>query len=363
MDIHLLSRKGEVQKQLARDVLQLSDCSLYQDVSLLCSDGSLKMNSFLLAAVFPVFRDILGEVSHYDEEMVISLPDVVKLEIKIFLHDLLNKETNFIPGDSLNFLIHNQTQKSSDRTNDIERELKLEKKEFDEVDKASIESDLQEMEDAEVDFSELDPLGDDSNDKEDIVEDMEAEQDSLYIKNQIFKNQPRIKFSSVESDEKDPTKFFFVKDQSVTQKHRRMISGKLTNLEDLDEMIEQLYSKNAEGINYSCHQCSYETWDRYNMKKHVKKHIKGLKELLNLKCTICNKTFSSQAWLIAHSERCQKKAIEERDEYVQEDSDEDEDLRKRRAERDFLKVKLKDGIELDWESIRSSPRDGSSTSN
>ena len=105
MDVHdsLVSRKGEAQKQLARDVLELSDCSLYQDVTLICSDGSLKLNSFLLAAVFPVFRDILVEVAHYEEEMAISLPSVVSDEIKNFFDELL-KEELFYVGDSIKFL-------------------------------------------------------------------------------------------------------------------------------------------------------------------------------------------------------------------------------------------------------------------
>ena len=79
-DFHSISRKEYLQKDLVLEVLKLSDCSLYQDVTLLCSDGSEKMNIFLLAAVFPVFRDFLGEMAHY-EEVFISLPDVVGSEI------------------------------------------------------------------------------------------------------------------------------------------------------------------------------------------------------------------------------------------------------------------------------------------
>ena len=263
MDVHdsLVSRKGEAQKQLARDVLQLSDCSLYQDVTLICSDGSLKLNSFLLAAVFPLFRDILGEVSHYDEQMVISLPDVVSLEIKILLDDLLKEEIKLILGDTLKFLVLNHPNKKSDTISDIERELKSE--ENDKVDRTNIELHSQEVEDAEVDFAELDPLGDDSNEEKDIVEDAEAVQDGLPGRDP--------KLSNVETDEKDPT----------------MISGKLVNLDDLDERINQLFSKNADDINYSCHHCSYVSYEMHNMKRHVTKHINGLKELL--KCTVCNK--------------------------------------------------------------------------
>ena len=43
-DFHLISRKENMQKHLVLEVLKLSDCSLYQDVTLLCSDGSEKLN-------------------------------------------------------------------------------------------------------------------------------------------------------------------------------------------------------------------------------------------------------------------------------------------------------------------------------
>ena len=88
----LTSRKGRFQKHLVHQVLQLSDCSLYQDVTLICSDGSLKLNSFLLAAVFPLFKKILVKVAQNEEEVVISLPDVIGEQIKQFLNDLLEDE-------------------------------------------------------------------------------------------------------------------------------------------------------------------------------------------------------------------------------------------------------------------------------
>ena len=195
----LLSRKGEVQKQLARDVLQLSDCSLYQDVTLICSDGSLKLNSFLLAAVFPVFRDILVEVAHYEEEMAISLPSVVSDEIKNFFDELL-KEELFYVGDSIKFLFLTSSKpisvnKSPDFNKKInvkeedENDAKIEIFETEEKVNCDLEGNLKSrktalyhnrnynkhlwkeeaveqqssyiQEDEEVDFSELDPLCDD----------------------------------------------------------------------------------------------------------------------------------------------------------------------------------------------------------
>ena len=104
----LASRKGRFQKHLVHQVLQLSECSLYQDVTLICSDGNLKLNSFILAAVFPLFRDILVKIEQYEEEVVISLPNVVGEKIKQFLNDLLEEEVKVVFGEALRFLFLNQ---------------------------------------------------------------------------------------------------------------------------------------------------------------------------------------------------------------------------------------------------------------
>ena len=152
-------------------------------------------------------------------------------------------DTKLILGDTINFLVLNHPNKKSDTISDIERELKPE--ENDKVDRTNIELHSQEVEDAEVDFAELDPLGDDSSEEKDIMEDTEAIQDGLPGRDP--------KLSSVKTDQMDPT----------------IISGKLVNLEDLDKKINQLFSKNADGINYSCHHCSYVSYETYNMKRHV----------------------------------------------------------------------------------------------
>ena len=255
MDIHnsLLSRKGEVQKQLARDVLQLSDCSLYQDVSLLCSDGSLKMNSFLLAAVFPVFRDILGKVAHYDEEMVISLPDVVRDEIQNFFDKLLKEELVY-NGDSMKFLFLTMSKpigvnKSPDFNKNIKVEEKVEneaKKEFNETeekDKHLWKEETEEQrssdgsyiqEDEEVDFSELDPLCDDIK----LINDTDAPNPKKGIK---FKK-----------------------------------------IKPIPKQIQEKLEKQS----YICDNCDFTTHTEYNLKRHKKKHFQVM-----VKCDKCNKKF------------------------------------------------------------------------
>ena len=39
------------------DVLELSQNPKYQDVTIICFDGSYHVNPFLLASIFPIFKD------------------------------------------------------------------------------------------------------------------------------------------------------------------------------------------------------------------------------------------------------------------------------------------------------------------
>ena len=249
-----LSRKWMVQKQvqvrvpnLVHEVLKLSDSSLYQDVTLLCSDGKLKMSSFLLATVFPVFRDVLVKVSHFEEEVVISLPDIAGEKIKKFLNDLLIGEIKIVFGEALKFLLQNQP--------DVETVK-------------DIELQSQGIEDAEVDFAELDPL-DDYNSSDKGIQ-LEAPNDGLNtkVKNRVD-----------------------VEDQE--------------SVEDLDERINQSFSRKHGYL--SCHHCPHTI--QFNsyigleaMKKHVEKHINA-QEKKYVKCPECSRMYASKDSLRHHQRR------------------------------------------------------------
>ena len=146
-DVHSISRKENLQKDLVLEVLKLADCSLYHDVNLICSDGSEKLNSFLLSAVFPVFRAFLGEMVHY-EEVFISLPDVVRSEVKNLFADLIDVAGYISPGDSVKFLLAYMKNDSIESKEEVERDPQL-------------ESHLNNVQEAVVDFADLDPLLDD----------------------------------------------------------------------------------------------------------------------------------------------------------------------------------------------------------
>jgi len=69
------------------DVLELSQDPRYQDVTIICDGGLCKVNSFLLASIFPVIK-ILSDPSI--EEMCISLPGVKSSDLKTFLLSLFS---------------------------------------------------------------------------------------------------------------------------------------------------------------------------------------------------------------------------------------------------------------------------------
>lgn len=69
-------------------VLELSQEHQYQDVTILCDGGKCQTNSFLLASLFPIVKNIV-EPSH--EEKFISFPDIDHQELSDFISSILRK--------------------------------------------------------------------------------------------------------------------------------------------------------------------------------------------------------------------------------------------------------------------------------
>ena len=53
------------------------------DVTLICKDGKTQSNSFFIAALFPVVKNVLSVSQFFDEDIFISLPDVNLSEIEV----------------------------------------------------------------------------------------------------------------------------------------------------------------------------------------------------------------------------------------------------------------------------------------
>jgi len=71
------------------EIFQLSGVECYQDVTIICGNGTFHSNSFLLAAIFPIFRNVLK--SYVQETQMISMPDMDKNELVKFFQNLNHK--------------------------------------------------------------------------------------------------------------------------------------------------------------------------------------------------------------------------------------------------------------------------------
>ena len=78
------------------EVLDLSQIRCHQDVTIVCSNGTVHSNSFLLASIFPVVRGALETTIEYQEPVLILIPDVDIIEMQTFLlhlwehHSMMN---------------------------------------------------------------------------------------------------------------------------------------------------------------------------------------------------------------------------------------------------------------------------------
>merc|ERR1712241_125707 len=79
-------------------ILDLSRQGSCSDVTLICEDGRFQSNSFLLAAIFPVLRQILSNLQNLDEDVHISLPGVKVSHFEEIFQSLHQKKFTFSEG-------------------------------------------------------------------------------------------------------------------------------------------------------------------------------------------------------------------------------------------------------------------------
>ena len=73
---------------VVNQVLALSKTGCHDNMTIVGSNGTVASNSFVLASVFPVVRDILETHVQFDDRMVILIPDLVVGEMDTFLLNL-----------------------------------------------------------------------------------------------------------------------------------------------------------------------------------------------------------------------------------------------------------------------------------
>ena len=93
------------QNYIVEEILNFCKYSSFQDVTIICQNGSFQSNSFLLAAMFPIFRDILNTSVQYEESYVISMPDMDKNCLETFCANLYQKSSKIIPNSAIQQLM------------------------------------------------------------------------------------------------------------------------------------------------------------------------------------------------------------------------------------------------------------------
>ena len=78
---------------ILKEVIQLSQDGNYQDVTIICSNGTFQSNIFVLAAIFPVLRNILDTFGHSDEPSVIFIPNLDKTELDTFFQSIYSESS------------------------------------------------------------------------------------------------------------------------------------------------------------------------------------------------------------------------------------------------------------------------------
>ena len=94
------------QNYLVEEMFNLSKESHYQDVTIICHNGSFQFNSFLLATSFPIFREILNTSMQYDDSYIISMPDMDKDVFDDFWTNLYQKSPKFVPNTTIQQLLN-----------------------------------------------------------------------------------------------------------------------------------------------------------------------------------------------------------------------------------------------------------------
>ena len=85
------------------------------------------------------------------------------------------------------------------------------------------------------------------------------------------------------------------KDRRIAEPTISMQSSDIQSLEDLDQKVEESYSKDSTGL-YVCYHCSKSSKNRGHIKEHVEIHFEGL----SFPCTMCDAVLRSRHSLRNH---------------------------------------------------------------
>ena len=90
---------------IVNQVLALSETGCLDDLTIVCSDGTVSSNSFVLTAMFPVLRNVLETPLQYEERPVILVPDLAKCDLETILQNVFQNTLLFGVSKDLELLM------------------------------------------------------------------------------------------------------------------------------------------------------------------------------------------------------------------------------------------------------------------
>ena len=98
------------------EILSLSQCPEYQDVTIICGNGSLNVSSFILASIFPFMKDLISD--EIGTKICFSMPDLRLIQLAKFIDSVCNEEKEIFVDP----FIHQLLKFNEEKTKEIDEE-------------------------------------------------------------------------------------------------------------------------------------------------------------------------------------------------------------------------------------------------
>ena len=100
---NLIMKPDEKVKVILNDIWRMSTEELFQDLTIICKDGIIRTNGFVLSLMSPVIHKLLNDIPG-EEDICISLPDISSQNLHGFIENVLERR-NLFDNCEISFLL------------------------------------------------------------------------------------------------------------------------------------------------------------------------------------------------------------------------------------------------------------------
>ena len=297
-----IKRLTNLQYNIIEDILDLSKDKLYQDVSIICQNGTFQSNSFTLAAMFPVLKVVLASFAESDSDLVISIPDMDVTDLELFFESLYKQSsilttTAMIQSLQASLSLKKEEDYKKQEDNLPERkESKIQNprpirpkvlENFVMQNNGLVVNEKEDIKEEILDFSLLDSDFDANIEENDIKTEIQNEADSgsdVRDKNnsESFVNIEILKKGDNSTDQEIHNKI--VKKQNKNPVKRRAYR------KNLNSTFDQYVVVGSDPKTFKCSQCEFNSGNLTLVRRHYEnKHILVEK----VSCHVCGKSYTS----------------------------------------------------------------------